>query len=309
MRKITLLSVLRCVIVLLTLGCGALSMKTATDTPIASPPGTLQDALKSIHDQFEIDPAKGYYGIPTPYSDYHRGLQQMTVLLLNDPRAQTLSLTEREALFEKVAGFDGARFIAGNGKATLVSLRTYRGHNPGGGGHYSAPDALHVVDQQGTIYDLGTGGLLKQTWWVDNRWIVLFRLKLDASSGPTRWAIWHVGQADDVWQQMVEFEILPTPYNHPTPYDFELLPLRFEEGYRVMIADVTHWEADDPCEFSAEFTDTYKHGYWQVRRMYRLTGDTYELVSSEVLTFTVQHKGTGEQVAIDWQAYCTGPVR
>ena len=227
----------------------------------------------------------------------------MTVLLLNDPRAQILSLTEREALFEKVAGFDGVRFIAGNGKATLVSLRTYRGHNPNGGGNYRAPDALHVVDQQGTIYDLGTGGLLKQTWWVDNRWIVLFKLKLDGTSGPTRWAIWHVGQANDVWRQMVEFEILPTPYN------FESLPLRFEEGYRVMIADVTHWWADAPCPFTTEFKDAYKHGTWQIRRTYRLVDNTYELVSSEVLTFTVQHKGTGEQVAIDWQAYCTRPVR
>lgn len=227
----------------------------------------------------------------------------MTVLLLNDPRAQTLSLTEREALFEKVAGFDGARFIAGNDKATLVSLRTLRGYNLGCGGHYRAPDALHVVDQQGIIYDLGTAGLLTQTWWVDDRWIVLLKLKLDASSGPTRWAIWHVGQADDVWQRMVEFEILPTPY------DFESLPLRFEEGYRIMIADVTHWWADDPCPFTTEFKEAYEHGTWQMRRTYRLVNNIYELVSSEVLTFTVKRQDTGEQVEINWQDYCTGPIK
>lgn len=271
-------------------------------TPANQSTTTLQDALKNIHDQFEIDPTRGCFELLTPYPEYHRGLQQMTVLLLTDPRAQALSLAEREALFKKVAGFDGVRFIVGNGEATLVLLHTNRGYNSGCGSHYRSPDTLHVVDQQGDIYDIGTEGLLIQTWWLDDRWIVLLRLKLDSSSGPTRWAIWHIGQANDMWQRIVEFEIIPTPYN------FVSLPLRFEEGGQVMIANVDHWWADDPCKFTAEFKDMYEHGDWQMRRTYQLVENTYELASSEIVTFIVQRKDTGEQVAINWQDYCAGPI-
>jgi hypothetical protein len=264
---------------------------------------TLQAALKNIHDQFEIDPTRGCFELLTPYAEYHKGLQQMTVILLTDPRAQALSFSEREALFKQVAGFDGVRFIAGNGEATLVLLRTNRGYSAGCGHHYGSPDALYVVDQRGVIYDIGTAGLLIQTWWLGDRWIVLLRLKLDASSGPTRWAIWHIGQVNDVWQRLVEYEIIPMPYN------FVSLPLRFEEGGQVMIADVDHWWADDPCEFTAEFKDIYTHGDWRMRRTYQLVGNTYELVSSKILTFTVERKDTGQQVVINWQNYCAGPIK
>jgi hypothetical protein len=272
-------------------------------TPTGQSTMTLQDALENIHNQFEIDPTRGCFELRTPYPEYHKGLQQMTALLLTDPRAQALSFAEREALFNKVAGFDGVRFIAGSDEATLVLLHTNRGYNIGCGSHYRSPDALHVVDQQGIVYDIGTEGLLIQTWWLPDRWIVLLRLKLDANTGPTRWAIWHIARANGVWQRSIEFEIVPTPHN------FVTLPLRFEEGGQVVVADVDHWWADDPCEFTADFKDTYKHDDWQMRRTYQLVGTTYELVSSEVLTFTVQRKDTGEQVTINWQDYCIGPIK
>lgn len=264
---------------------------------------TLVDALKSIHDQFKIDPTRGCFELLTPYPEYHKGLQQMTALLLTDPRAQALSFAEREALFKQVTGFDGVRFIAGNGAATLVSLRTNRGYKLGCGSHYESPDALHVVDRQGTIYDIGTGGLLAKTWWLVDRWIVLLRLKLDSSSGPTPWAIWQVGQAGSEWQRVVDFEFAPTPYNYAPPP-----PLRFENGYQVMVADLDYWWADDPCAFTAAFQDKYKHDTWQMRRTYQLVGSTYELTYSEVLAFPVYRKDTGEQVALKWQDYCAGPI-
>jgi hypothetical protein len=262
--------------------------------PTAESATTLRDALKNIHDQFEIDPTRGCFELLTPYPEYHEGLQRMTALLLTDPRAQALSFAEREALFEEVAGFDGVRFIAGNGAATLVSLRTNRGYNVGCGSHYQSPDALHVVDQAGAVYDIGTGGLLAQTWWATGRWIVLLRLKLDASSGPTRWAIWQIGQTGGAWQRLVEFEFVPPPYNFDAP------PLYFENGDQTMIADLDYWWATDPCEFSAAFTDTYRHDTWQIRQRYQMVGNTYELSASEVLTFPVYRKDTGEAVVLDW---------
>lgn len=227
----------------------------------------------------------------------------MTALLLTDPRAQDLSFAEREALFEEVTGFDGVRFAVGNGAATLVALPTNRGYNVACGSHYSSPDALHVVDQTGDVHDIGTGGLLAQTWWVVDRWVALFRLKLDSSSGPTRWAVWQIGQTGSAWQRLVEFEFVPTPYN------FDTLPLHFEDGYQTMIADLDYWWADDPCEFTAAFIDTYKHGDWRVRRTYHLVGNTYELMSSEVLSFTVQLKDTDEPVMLNWQDYCVEPMK
>ncbi len=259
------------------------------------PATTLRDALKNIHDQFEIDPTLGCFELLTPYAEYHEGLQRMTALLLTDPRAQALSFTEREALFEEVTGFDGVRFIAGNGVATLVSLRTNRGYKLACGSHYESPDALHVVDQTGAVYDIGTGGLLAQAWWVTDRWMVLLRLKLVASSGPTRWATWQIGQTGGAWQRLVEFEFVPPPYN------FDALPLYFENGYQTMIADLDYWWATDPCELSAAFTDTYRHDTWQMRQTYQMVGNTYELSASEVLTFPVYRKDTGEAVALDWQ--------
>lgn len=85
--------------------------------------------------------------------------------------------------------------------------------------------------------------------------------------------------------------------------------MRFENSYQTMIADVDSWWADDPCTFTAGFKDIYNHGDWRVRRTYQLVGNTYELVSSKILTFTVQRKNTGEPAAINWQDYCTGPIK
>ncbi len=269
-------------------------------TPAAS---TLREALKTIHDQFQIDPLRGCYELLSPYPEYHQGLERMTVLLLTDPRAQALSLAERETLFAEVTGFDGARFFEGEGGATLVSLRTNRGHNLACGSHYASPDALHVVDQQGALYAIGTGGIDTQAWWVAGRWAVLFRTKLDSSSGPTPWVVWHIGQSGGRWQRLVDFSFAPLPY------DFDPPPIRFENGYQTMIADLQYWWADDPCDFTAAFKDAYKHDTWQMRRTFQLAGDAYQLVSSEVLTLTVLRQDTGQAEAVDWQAYCAGPIR
>ncbi len=78
-----------------------------------------------------------------------------------------------------------------------------------------------------------------------------------------------------------------------------------------MIADLDYSRLYDPCEFSLEFKDTYRHseyGLWQMRRTYRLVANTYELTFSEMLTFTVRRKDTGEQAEINWQDYCVGPI-
>lgn len=279
--------------------------------PISARPTEAADLradLQKIQDQFKIDTTKGCFGLLTPYTEYYQGLEQMTVVLLTDPRAQTLSLADREALFNGVVGFDGVRFYTGNGTATLVSLSTNRGYPLGCGSHAAAPDALHVLDRSQTRYGvtseiIGPAGLVKQVWWVGDRWMVLFKLKLDSTSGPTPWAIWEIGPEGNTWQPMVKLEFTPVPYNFDPP------PLRFENGYQTMIADLDYWWADDPCEFNADFKANYKHDTWQMRRTYQLTGDTYTLTASAVLTFTVQRQDTGEAVTLDWQANCTGPVR
>jgi hypothetical protein len=227
----------------------------------------------------------------------------MTALLLTDPRAQGMSLAEREALFHDVTGFDGVRFFPGEGGATLVSLRTNRGYSLGCGSHYASPDALHVVDGQGTIYDIGTGGIDTQVWWVAGRWVALFRTKLDSTSGPTPWVVWHIGQTSGGWGRVLEFAFAPPPYNFDPP------PLRFENGYQTMVADLQYWWADDPCDFTPDFKAAYKHDTWQARRSYQLAGDTYTLASTQVLTFTVQRQDTGEAVALNWQRYSASPVR
>ncbi len=272
-------------------------------SPTVQAATTLQGALKAIHDQFQIDPSRGCFELLSPYPDYHRGLQRMTALLLTDPRAQALTFAEREALFKDVTGFDGVRFFPGEAAATLVLLRTNRGHNLGCGSHYASPDALHVVDQRGAIYDIGTGGIDTQVWWIADRWVALFRTKLDSSSGPTPWIVWHIGKTGDGWGRVLEYAFTPMPYDFTPP------PVRFESGYQALIADLQYWWADDPCEFTPAFKETYKHDTWQMRRTYRLAGDTYALASSQVLTFTVQRQDTGETVALNWQDYCAGPIR
>lgn len=222
----------------------------------------------------------------------------MTALLLADPRAQAQSFAEREALLEEVTGFDGVRFIAGDAAASLVSNRTNRGYTLGCGNHYQSPGALHVVDQAGAVHDIGgTDGLLAQTWWLAGRWTALLRLKLDSSSGPARWAVWQIGQSGDMWQRLVEFEFLPPPYNFDAP------PLYFQNGYHTMIAELDYWWATDPCEFSAAFTDTFRHDIWKIRQTYKMVGNSYELSASEVLTFPAYRKDTGEPVTLNWQAY------
>ncbi len=277
----------------------------ASFTSTAQPNAALLDALTKIHSRFQIDPAQGCFGLLSPYPEYHKGLQEMTAVLLTDPRAKSLSFAERQALFKQITGFDGVRFFPGDGAATLVSLRTNRGYNAGCRSHYASPDALHVVDNQGKIYDMGTSdGLLAQTWWVTDRWIALFRLKLDSTSGPTRWGLWQIGQKAGTWQRLMEFEFTPTPYNYATPPS-----IRFENGYQTMIADLDYWWADDPCEFQAAFKNNYAHNTWQMRRSYQLAGSTYQLASSQVLAFTVYRKDTNEVVALNWQDYCTGPIR
>lgn len=280
------------------------STQALSPTPSGPSVPSLRDALRTIHDQFKIDPSKGCFDLLSPYPEYQRGLQKMTALLLNDPRAQSLSFAQRQALFAQVAGFDGVRLFAGSPTATLVSLRTNRGYSLGCGSHYQSPDALFVVDQQNSIYDVGTEGLVKQAWWVNDRWVALVQLKLDSSSGPTRWGLWQVARTDASWQRVLDFEFVPTPYNFGTPP-----PIRFESGYQSMIADLDYWWADDPCDFNATFKSTYSHGDWQMRRTYRLTNDTYTQVSAEVLNFRVQRKDTGEQTALDWKGFCVGAVR
>jgi hypothetical protein len=76
-----------------------------------------------------------------------------------------------------------------------------------------------------------------------------------------------------------------------------------------MIADLDYWWANDPCEFTATFKNTYAHGDWKMRRTFQLSGDTYKLTSSEVLAFTVQRKDTGAAIALNWQSYCAGPIK
>jgi len=86
-------------------------------------------------------------------------------------------------------------------------------------------------------------------------------------------------------------------------------PMRFENGYQTMIADLDYWWADDPCDFNAAFKNAYTHGTWQMRRTYQLTNNSYAQISSEVLSFKVQRKDTGEPVAVDWKSYCVGVIK
>jgi hypothetical protein len=75
------------------------------------------------------------------------------------------------------------------------------------------------------------------------------------------------------------------------------------------VADLDYWWADDPCEFTAAFRETYEHDTWQMRRTYQLAGDTYQLTSSEVLTLTIKRRDTHAVEAVNWQDYCAGPVK
>ncbi|MBN1430715.1 MAG: hypothetical protein JXB07_20265 [Anaerolineae bacterium] len=289
-----------------------LASQRATTAPATQTDTSLVAALRSIHDRFEIDPSRGCWNeILTPYPEYHKGLQEMTALLLTDPRAQSISLTGREALFAEVAGFDGVKFIPGDGSAKLVSIKSYRDRNDVCGHRFGTPHSLHVVDAQGTIHNIPAWesgdpplvGILLQTWWIGDRWVTLSRLRIDSVSGPMPWGLTHIGRKASVWQPLIMFEF------DPIPYDFDPPSIRFEDGYNAMIADLTYWYADDPCEFTQEFKDTYAHDSWQMRRTYQLVDNIYQQVSSEMLSFTIYRKDTHEVVDLEWQDYCTGPVK
>jgi len=255
--------------------------------------------LKAIHDPFGIDPAKGCYGLQMPYDEYLRGLRAMTAVLFSHPLTPAFTLAELEAIFEEVVGFD-VNFIPGDAGAVLVRLPTNRGYPAGCGSHYAAPDAFHVVDRQGMVWDIGVGGLYRGSWWIDGRWLLLIREKLDSTSGPTGWSLWHVGRAEAGWSKLVRYRFAPAPYDYNPPP-----ALSFVDGFNTMIAELTYWWATDPCPFSAEFAATYEHGDWKARKTYQLVGQDYQLTQTEVLSFPVRLKSTGAAVAVDWQAYCS----
>jgi hypothetical protein len=260
-------------------------------------------ALQTIHSQFQIDPTRGCYELLSPYPAYQQALEQMTVLLLTDPRAKGLSLAQRQALFAQVTGFDGVRFYSGDGSATLVALRTNRGHNLACGSHYTSPDDVYVVAANGAISDIGTEGLAAQVQWVAGRWSVMLKLKLDATSGPTPWALWQAGPAAAGWGRVVDLRF------DPLPYDFDPPGIQYSNGYQTLTATLSYWWATDPCTFNAAFTNAYKHDTWQMERTYALAGGAYQLTASKVLSFTALSQATNQPVAIDWQADCTGPIQ
>ena len=279
--------------------------------PTAPASATLRDALVAIHSQFQIDPARGCFELLSPYADYQRGLQQMTVLLLTDPRAQALSLAERQALFANVTGFDGVRFFPSDRGVTLVKLTGNRGHTRDCTIHSTPADTLYVVTERGGINDVATEGLVAQIWALDNPglgglWAVLVKLKMDSTSGPTPWQVWRIGRNGGG-----QYERQATLVFSPVPYDFDPPPtLQFASGGQTLTADLSYWWADDPCAFSTAFTDSYKHDTWRIRRTYTLGDGGYALTASQVLTFTVLHKDTGVPAPdVDWTQFCTGPIQ
>jgi hypothetical protein len=115
--------------------------------------------------------------------------------------------------------------------------------------------------------------------------------------------IWHIGQVDGAWQRLLKFEFEPLPY-----YSLQWRPPRFEDGYQVMIADFDYDWSQEPCEFTPEFQDTYRnYDFWRMRQTFQLVGDSYELTSREVFSFTVRHKDT-DRVETNWQEYCIEPI-
>lgn len=266
----------------------------------------LQQLITDVHDRYGIDPENGCFDVHASYEEYHRGLQEMVAILLTHPMAQPFSFDEREELFSEVAGFESLRFTAGHAGSVLVAMPTNRGNPPGCGGRYSSPDALFVVNPDGRVFDvdgISTRGLVENIWSIDERWIVTIRLKLDSSSGPTRWAIWHVGPVDEGWQPIVTHEF------SPEPYIFHDLPVNFEDGYQTMVADITYWPGHQPCELTEEFRAEYAYEAWTTRETFALVNGQYVQTAIEVVDFPVIDRVTNETVTLpNWQDYCTGPI-
>jgi hypothetical protein len=301
MKRKTIALVLGSIFILFISNCRA-PTPTPVPAPTPTPDTTLRGALTKIHDQFTVRQRNNLRYQPDEIQqEYHESLKRMTVLLFTDPRAQDLSLAERETLFEEIVGFGGVQFTPGNGEATLVSLRTYR--NQRLSSHAEPPDMIYVVDRQGSIYDFGISGRTAQTWWIDDRWIVHSLLGSFEGYRPMQMRIWHIGQVDGAWQRLLKLEFDPLPYYGP-----RWRPPRFEDGYQVMTTDFEYWWTQDPCEFTPEFKDTYENrDFWRMRQTFQLVDNSYELTSREVLSFTVRHKHTGK-VETNWQEYCIEPI-
>ncbi|MBE7472997.1 MAG: PD40 domain-containing protein [Anaerolineales bacterium] len=276
----------------------------STPTPMAFQPqfGTslisarneLVQLLKNIHDPYKIDPG-GCYIISNNQDSYDEALKKMTVILLTHPLAQSFNLNELEDVFFSVAGFR-VTFISGSEKAVLISLPDNR--DCPSGSHYQAPDTIYVVDRAGTIWEIGQQVLLRDFWWIEERWVLLIERKLDTSSGPTPWSIWQVGQTNGNWGLDVNYQFTPDPYNFSPP------PIQFENGYKTMIVNLDYWYETDPCEFSEAFKAAYKHGDWKARKTYQLLDDEYYLTDFQILDFVVYNRDTDQVAIVTWQDYC-----
>lgn len=274
-----------------TLSLGACQCAIAP-TPTATAKTEEEALLRVIRD------LRDQYAIGTPPccntggSGDHPLVADMITTIINHPLAQSFTLTQLETMFEEVTTRQ-VSLIAGGTNATLLSVSA----DDTSGSHHWPYDQLYVIDGNDCHY-VGAGGLLRHyPWWIEDRWVILLRLKTDSSSGPTGWSVWHIGQKDGRWGKLVEHEFVPAPYEDG-PF-----PIQFEDGYNTISVDLEYWAFDHPCQFTDEFTSNYAHYGWRATTTYQLVNEEYKLID-RVYSVEVYYKGTGEKVDVDWRDYC-----
>ncbi len=230
---------------------------------------------------------------PESLTDYYEGLRKMTSRLLTHSLANSFTVHELEDIFDEVVP-NLAHFIAGEQDAVLVEMTNNRGCSYGS--HYPAEVSFYVVDQAGAIWNIDPAGFLRDSWYIDGRWILLVAQGVNPGNKTGPYVVLQIGKVDAKWTLVANYRFSPDPDG--------VRDMRFENGYQTMIATASYQYDTDPCKFSREFQEKYQHQGWHTQQTFKLVDGNYQLVDLKILDFVVYERSSQQPVDINWLDYC-----
>lgn len=251
--------------------------------------------LGKLPETYRLRNSESYCFLPEAYFDsYYTGITKVIATLVNHPSAKLFSLDELEEMLWEVVPFP-VDLIAGGQDAVLAAVKANRGCSIGS--HYPPQDLFYVIDRAGTVWDLQEAGFLRNTWFIDGRWLLALDKRANPGSDtPGPYVLLQIGKVGKKWSVVV---------NHPfEPYPDSTVNLSFTNGYATMIANLTYGFGTDPCAFSQEFHQKYEHQEWMTRQTFKLVDGKYQRVDLQILDFVVYERNSQNVVDVDWLDYC-----
>lgn len=206
----------------------------------------------------------GHHGPGTSIAAYNARLPAILAATLAQPEARAFSLEQIEETFNITTG----QYITlqkGDDDVVLASIIPLY---CSGGSHDGPGSVLYVVDHSGNFWEIGRPRRTLDLQWMGDRWVGTVDVASTVYAPPDVPEIWVIARKDGAWT--LADKLLSADF-------INSLSLSFQDGYHVLIANLTSHYGQPPCERIRQMP-AYYNTWYDSTYVYAWSLDHYVLV-------------------------------